>query len=169
MKTRGFNNLVRDEIRSRLELAKSGRVSCKRMDSICNHVITKKQKRMIRKYADIAIVIHDVRYNDIVGTSVFIGVFTGVIMPMLVGLLKSAVIGAMSSAIKEKTVDPTLNRLISKGKQLIASKGKDDTYTEAIIGGIKKDMDLLINTLGKEGGFIKQKIIGQYSKIRNIT
>lgn len=166
-----LNRLVRDDIRARLALAHYGYVP-KRYSDSQSVFLTKSQKRRVRRLADRSIRLHDRRYNDIVGLLAFKAVLVKSILPVLIPLLKAVAISAASGAIagglKEKFVNPLLNRIINRGKQLVAEKG-NGTYTQALIKGIKEDLGRLIAVLKKEGAFVSSKIQGLFNKIRGLA
>lgn len=167
-----LNRLVRDDIRARLAFARYGYVPKRYNDSRNTKRLTKRQAKQVRRLADRAIRIHDRRYNDIIGLIAFKAVLMKSILPVLIPLLKAVAISAASGAIagglKEKFVNPLLNRIINRAKQLNAEKG-DGTYTQALIKGIKEDMGRLIGVLKKEGAFISSRIEGLFNKIRGVA
>lgn len=166
-----LNRLVRDDIRARLALAHYGYVP-KRYSDSQSVFLTKSQKRRVRLLADRAIRLHDRRYNDIVGFLAFKAILMKTVIPFLIPLLQKAVIagvtGAISGGLKEKVINPLIQRIINRGKRLVENKG-DGTYTEALIEGIKADIGHLVEILKREGAFVSSKIQGLFNKIRGVA
>ena len=187
MKRSDLNKLVLEDIRSRMFLAKYGRMPRRHADSLTSKPLTKKQARLVRQIADRAIRMHDAdlvlsrpvghsgysQHQDVIGIAIFSGTFLKLILPLLGSfLIKSVGAGVANSVamtLKENVVGPLVKKIIERGKALAASKGKDETYTQAIIQGIKEDMNKLVAILSKEKSFIGQKIVGLWNKIRNVA
>lgn len=167
-----LNRLVRNDIRARLAFARYGYVPKRYTDSVGTMALTKRQRRYVRRLADRAIRIHDRKHNDIVGLIAFKAILINTIIPALIPLLKtvaiSAASGAVAGSLKEKIVNPLVERIIVRGRKLAAEKG-DSTYTQAIIKGIKEDLGRLIDVLKKEGAFVSSKLQGLFNKIRGIA
>lgn len=161
-----IKRLVRDEINARVFLATHGYERRRHSDSY--YSMSTYAKAKIRRLADRAIRIHDARYNDLVGFVLFKALFINLALPFLINLAKNAISNGISASIKQKLIDPILDRLISAGTALVR-KGDEDTYTDAIIRNIKTNFGRLIDILKREGSAIAGKASFIFNKIKNIV
>lgn len=131
-----------------------------------------RNNRLASKYVNLAIRMHDARYNDIVGTVATVGVLHGTIMPLLVAILKGAAIAGLAKSIseplKKNVTEPIISRIVNNIKLAAANKG-DKTYTEAILGKIKSDMNTLTSILAREKSFAGDKVISAWDKIKGMA
>lgn len=81
-----------------------------------------------------------------------------ILITFLLGLLHSAVLGAMTASVKEKLVDPLLDRIIEHAKDLVRDRKEDEAYTAAALRNIRKDMDKLAAILKREKAPIANKV-----------
>lgn len=172
MRKSTLNRLVRDEISSILFMAEYGYIPKRHTDSM-RQALSTMQKKRIHSLAVESIRIHDAKYNDFIGTAAFSAFMVARVIPFLIPLLKATVIGAatssLSGSLKQKIVDPIIERIVNKGKQLVAAKGENSTYTETIVKGIKQDMEKLMNVFRKEKAYVSPQLSGLYQKVRNLV
>ena len=86
-------------------------------------------------------------------------------VPVLSSLVQNAFLGAMTASVKEKVVDPLVDKSIDDCKKLIADRGKNEAYTSAIMRNLKKNMNKLSSVLKWEKAPIANKIKGIADKI----
>ena len=159
---------ARKDIYDRIHLAKYGHLPRVHTDSMY-FCASPSEKRLIRKIADRSIRLYDKRYNDLIGSSLFISIFTSLILPLLMNMLKNSIASGINESIKKKIVDPILDRLIGYGKSLVGGHDRDEAYTDTIIRNVKSDMSSLVNILNRERSSIAGKVSGLFSKIKNVT
>lgn len=103
-----------------------------------------------------------IRHSD----SVVIAGFASVAIPVLLGILKAAAIsgiaGAIAEPIKRRVTEPIINRIIGNLKEIIASKGSNETYTQTLWRGIKADLKKLAD-------FLKNEASPFYSKVKALS
>ena len=158
--------LVKRDIYSRIYLAQHGTPRTPFMDSFGS--MNRRLRRKVERLADAAIVRYDRRHNDFVGLVLFKNIFIYMILPFLIDFIKGAVAGGISASVKQKFIDPILDRLIGSGKRLLERRG-DEAYTQAIVRNIKSDMGILCDRLRKEGSYVAGKVTGLFNKIKNIV
>lgn len=166
MITNRIIRLVRDEIDARVYLALHGREVRRYSDAY--YSMSPRSRAKIRCLADYAIRLHDARYNDFVGFTIFKLLFINLVLPFVIDLAKGAIASGIASSVKQKMIDPILDRLIGYGKQLV-TKRESDTYTDAITRNIKKDFGLLTNTLKREGSAVSNKASFLLNKMKSIV
>ena len=130
-----------------------------------------KYDAMASRYVNKAIRIHDKKYNDVVGTVATVGVLNGVILPLLLSIAKGAAIAglakSLSSPIEKNITGPLIKRIVDNIKHAAENKG-DATYTEAIFGKIKSDMNTLMNILSREKSFATDKLMSAWDRVKGM-
>lgn len=98
--------------------------------------------------------------------SVLIASFASVAIPVLLGILKAAAIsgiaGAIAEPIKRRVTEPIINRIIGNLKEIIASKGNNETYTQTLWRGVKADFRKLAD-------FLKSEASPFYAKVKALS
>lgn len=96
------------------------------------------------------------------------------LMPLLVKIISAPIVkvleapgNALQASIKTNLTDPVTAKVkgmaesvASKLKQIISSKGKDQSAISALWQGVKPDLIKLIDTLRREGGNLGRSILG---------
>ena len=160
-----LKSLVKQDILSRVYLAQHG-VPCHRYgDSLA--VLPRASREKIRRLADSAIRYHDVRYNDFFAFTLFKMIFLNLILPQLVDFAKGIIAGGITSSVKQKIIDPVLDKLIDSGK-LLAQKRGNEPQTEALCRNIKDNLLYFCGVLKKEGSFLAGKLLGPVTKIAGL-
>ena len=160
-----LKSLVKQDILSRVYLAQNG-VPCHRYgDSLA--VLPRVSRRKIRRLADAAIRYHDARYNDFFAFALFKILFIYVALPWLIDFAKGIIASGITASIKQKMIDPILDKLIGSGKALLQKRG-DEPQTEALCRNIKDGMLQLGAILKREGSFVAGKVTGLASKIAGL-
>lgn len=133
--------------------------------SICSF---SKREAIASKYVNRAIRLCDKKYNDIVGTVATVGFLHGTILPLLLAIAKGAAIAGLAKSISEpiskNITGPIINRIVNNIKLAAANKG-DKTYTEAILGKIKSDMNTLMSILSREKSYAAGKLESAWNRV----
>lgn len=159
-------SLAKQEVRSRIYLATHLRPNMRYTDSRC--VRSRALRRDVMRLADRLIRYHDARHNDFIGFALFKNIFCYMILPWLIDFAKGIVAGGITSSIKQKMIDPVLDKLIGSGKALMAKKDENEPQTKALVRNIKDGMQRLWEILKREGSYMASKVFGFFSKIKNI-
>ena len=160
-----LQSMIKQDIFSRMYLAKHGVPYKQYNDSLAR--LPRASRHRIRRLADAAIRYHDARYNDFFAFALFKNLFIYIALPWLIDFAKGIVASGITASVKQKLIDPILDRLIGSGKALLAKKG-DEAQTEAICRNIKEDMGKLADILKREGSFIAGKVIGLFNKMKGL-
>lgn len=146
-----LRRLVRDEINSRIILAKRG------------VVVNNYSNATIRRIADRAIAVHDARYNDFIGGSLLIGALKLFVLPLLI----STVTGAAQSSVRAKVIDPILDKTIWAVKRLIGI-GPDDPMSDKLFDTVIAGIGQLIKFFRAENSPIANKLQLAFNKIKGL-
>lgn len=141
----------------------------RRVDS--SFYLTNRQNKIASRYVNRAIRIHDKKYNDVVGTIATVGVMQGTMMPLLLAIAKGAAIAGLaksiSKPIEQNITGPIIKRIVDNIKRAAENKG-DATYTEAIFGKIKSDMNTLMSILSREKSFAVDKLKSAWDRVKGM-
>ena len=137
--------------------------------------LAKKTKRRSSGVIDIS-KINDSNYLRMRGIkhadSVIIAGFASVAIPVLLGILKAAAIsgiaGAIAEPIKRRVTEPIITRIIGNLKEIIASKGSNETYTQTLWRGVKDDLRKLAEFFKKEASPLYAKVKALSNKAEQI-
>lgn len=161
--------LIKQELMNRLSVALRGRPV---YDSFYNPVSKKHNRRVVRKVnrcVDRAIVIHDVKHNDILGSAIFIGTVKTAIIPILLAMIKNSAI----DSVQRNIILPLVEKVVLKTKQYMTSKddsrfGDSDRKTE-LAKDIKNLLIAIIKVVWRGGGLLVRGLLSAFSKIKNLV
>lgn len=104
--------------------------------------------------------IYDAAYHD----GLFAGMFTTLLMPSL-----KEIAAVAFSGIKSEIAMSLTRQLVQYGRELVASRGKDESYTEAIIRKIKITFEQLLRQLKFEKSSLYYELAPKYEKIKRLS
>lgn len=143
--------LVKDEINSRIAIARYGVGTGVRSSA------------RIRKIADKAIRMHDRRHNDFAGGAIAIGIIKLIILPLLTGIVTNAVVGSL----REKIIDPVLDKTIAACKKLIGV-GPDTPIADVLFDSVISGIGTIIKFLRAEKSPAANKLQSAFDKIKGL-
>lgn len=99
---------------------------------------------------------------------------SNLLVPLLVRIISAPIVkvleapgAALQSSIKANLTDPVTSKIkgqaesiVGKLKQILASRGKDETAIGALWRGVRPELDKLIASLKREGGNFGRSILG---------
>jgi len=99
---------------------------------------------------------------------------SNLLVPLLVRIISAPIVkvleapgAALQSSIKANLTDPVTSKIkgqaesiVGKLKQILASRGKDETAIGALWRGVRPELDKLIASLKREGGNLGKSILG---------
>ena len=142
--------------------------------------LTSQQTKILNRRIDAAIlrkldrVIRSRRMRkDFLATAAMFAV-SNLLVPLLVRIISAPIVkvleapgAALQSSIKANLTDPVTSKIkgqaeaiVGKLKQILASRGKDETAIGALWRGVRPELDKLITSLKREGGNLGKSILG---------
>ena len=111
--------------------------------------------------------------KDFLATAAMFAV-SNLLVPLLVRIISAPIVkvleapgAALQSSIKANLTDPVTSKIkgqaesiVGKLKQILASRGKDETAIGALWRGVRPELDKLITSLKREGGNLGKSILG---------